>query len=135
MKIKKGINIMAHFAIGQVKENETQTVFTADTLEECLLEWIKNNYSNPEYFIDVWEKMNGTPFPIADIKFEDWISKIKKEISDPNFMSTEDAFEIVYGLAEQNALDGKDSELKDEADRQELALRVVSDFLANNVYN
>ena len=51
------------------------------------------------------------------------------------FMSTQDAFEIVYELAEQSALDGKDSELKEEAEKQQLALNVAHDFLINNVYD
>ena len=38
-------------------------------------------------------------------------------------------------LLSQGALDGKDRELKEEADRQQLALATVHDFLVNNVYN
>lgn len=51
------------------------------------------------------------------------------------FMTTEKAFEIVYGLAEQSALDGKDKELEKEAEEQQLALSTVHDFLVNNIYN
>jgi len=52
-----------------------------------------------------------------------------------NFMDVKEAFDIVYGLAQQGALDGKDSELQEEADKQQLALNTVHDFLVNNIYN
>jgi len=55
------------------------------------------------------------------------------------FMTIENAFQIVYELAEQNKLVERevqqDIELKAEYDRQNLALDTVHDFLVNNVYN
>lgn len=60
-------------------------------------------------------------------------------IEDDRFMSTEDAFEIIYELAKGNILTDKDvrgeEELKEEQKKQRLALDVVHDFLINNIYN
>jgi hypothetical protein len=53
-----------------------------------------------------------------------------------NFMETGEALDIVWSLAKQNALDPEevlgDGALKKEAERQQLALKVVEDFIANN---
>ncbi|UCG53968.1 MAG: hypothetical protein JSV32_05000 [Dehalococcoidia bacterium] len=58
--------------------------------------------------------------------------------NDELFMTTEDAFEIVYDLAEQNVLEEKhcdeEAQLK-EREKQMLALDVVHDFLVNNVFD
>lgn len=58
---------------------------------------------------------------------------------DENFMSTEEAFQIVYELAEQNMLNGREVrqnlELRKEYDKQLLALKVFEDFAVNNIYN
>jgi hypothetical protein len=72
---------MAHFEIGHDKGTETESVFRADTLQECLTEWKQKGYNKPEYFIDIWEEVNGVPYPIADINIEDWIFKPKNLIS------------------------------------------------------
>jgi hypothetical protein len=55
---------------------------------------------------------------------------------DDNFLMVEEAMEIVYSLASQNALDEKDAdtpELLAECRRQQTALKVVWDFIANNM--
>jgi hypothetical protein len=53
-----------------------------------------------------------------------------------NFMLLENAIEIVYNLAEQNAL-SKDNaetpELLNEYYKQQVALRVVHDFIVNHI--
>lgn len=64
------------FEIGHVKDEsgETEKVFEADFLSECLKEWIEKGYKSPEYFIDVWETdKEGLGYPLGDIKLEDWI--------------------------------------------------------------
>jgi hypothetical protein len=53
------------------------------------------------------------------------------------FIPLDEAFDVVHELATQNALDPNDMklitpELLDEAKRQQAALDVVSDFVANN---
>lgn len=50
-------------------------------------------------------------------------------------MDTADAFQIVYDLAEQNALDPStcDKELIDEARKQQEALGVAHDFIVNQL--
>lgn len=53
--------------------NETKQVFSSRSLKAVLQEWKLRNYSQPNYFIDVWEQENGTFYPVADIKIEDWI--------------------------------------------------------------
>ncbi len=54
-------------------------------------------------------------------------------------MDTTTAFEIVYELAKENVLTKKEVqqeiELKEEYDRQNLALDTIHDFLVNNIYN
>lgn len=70
-----------HFEIGHVKnyeiertEDETESVFSADCLSDCLKEFAEKGYKQPEYFIDVWEQdgEENPPYPIADIKIDDW---------------------------------------------------------------
>lgn len=72
--------IKTHFEIGHIKDEqlngmqETESVFHANSLTECINEWRDKNYSEPEYFIDVWETdSEGTPFPVGDIKIEKWM--------------------------------------------------------------
>lgn len=61
---------MAHFEIGINKNNGIQTVFSSDTLVEVLQEWKRKGYQKPEYFIDVWDDINGTLEPLAEIELE-----------------------------------------------------------------
>ena len=51
------------------------------------------------------------------------------------FMTTEEAFDIVYDLALENAFDPEkvDECLIDEAERQQLALKVAHGFIMNNI--
>lgn len=76
--------IKTHFEIGHLKYFghdvigetllETESVFHANSLTECINEWRDKNYSEPEYFIDVWETdSEGIPFPVGDIKMEKWM--------------------------------------------------------------
>jgi hypothetical protein len=60
---------------------------------------------------------------------------MKKKNSD--FMTIQDAFEIVYELAEQNSLghDLVEEEMCEEAKHQQLALDTVHDFLVDNIYD
>jgi len=73
--------IKTHFEIGEnIGFNEggfeTQTVFSASTLSECIEEWKRQKYTSAKYFIDVWETKNdGCPYHKADIKIENWIFK------------------------------------------------------------
>ena len=70
-----------HFEIGHVTKidqnwgtEETESVFHSDNLSDCLREFVAQGYTEPEYFIDVWEQ-DGTdnpPYPIADIKIDAW---------------------------------------------------------------
>ena len=53
--------IKTHFEIGVKHENETQTVFSADSLGE----WHNKGYTIPNYFIDIWESKLGHPYPIG----------------------------------------------------------------------
>ena len=71
-----------HFEIGQyvdgydkdAESNQTCSVFSSPSLKKVIKEYQEQNCSAPNYFIDVWETdENGTPFPVADIKIEDWI--------------------------------------------------------------
>jgi len=71
-----------HFEIGQyingydkdAEYNETRGVFSSTSLKKVIKEYKEQNCSSPNYFIDVWETdEEGTPYPIADIKIEDWI--------------------------------------------------------------
>jgi len=72
--------IKTHFEIGHIKDEqedvyrkETESVFTANSLTECINEWKDKGYSEPDYFIDVWETdFEGTPFPVGDVKMENW---------------------------------------------------------------
>lgn len=54
-------------------------------------------------------------------------------------MQIEQAFQIVYELAQENQLTERevkqDIDLKSEYDKQKEALNQVHDFLVNNVYN
>jgi len=72
--------IKTHFEIGKIKQldehgnTETQSVFWADTLSECIKEFKKQNYNLKDYFIDVWEaEGEGISKPIADINLGKWI--------------------------------------------------------------
>jgi len=68
-----------HFEIGHIKEvindiHETESVFSSDSLKECIKEWKIKKYTTDKYFIDVWEtEKTGLSYPIADIKIADWI--------------------------------------------------------------
>ena len=57
-------------------------------------------------------------------------------ITEDVYMTTGEAFEIVYELARSNALDilRAEPELVKEARKQQVALDVVHDFLVNNIY-
>lgn len=65
-----------HFEIGHIHSinqedgtEETESVFSADSLSECLAEFKTKGYTEPEYFIDVWETRCGDiPYPVADVK-------------------------------------------------------------------
>lgn len=72
---------MIHFEIGHLKYyghdgigetlSETESVFTSFSLKDCLKEWKEEGYTEPEYFIDVWEqKKNSISYPLANIKIE-----------------------------------------------------------------
>jgi hypothetical protein len=73
-----------HFEIGHLKYyghdvigeslTETESVFHSDNLSDCLKEFVKQGYKEPEYFIDVWEQdgVENPPYPIADIKIDAW---------------------------------------------------------------
>ena len=51
-------------------------------------------------------------------------------------MSTEEAFQIVYDLAQSNALNpDTDYDMHDEAMRQKEALATVHDYLLKHVYD
>ena len=56
---------------------------------------------------------------------------------DQNYMSTEEAFEIVMDLAEGNMIDERDAEnepdLQDVRRQQQLALDTAHDFILNNI--
>lgn len=62
------------FEIGQTIVGESQLVFAADCLSDCLKHWEDQGYSKDEgYFIDIWEQSeNGEWYPLADIKIENW---------------------------------------------------------------
>lgn len=80
-----------------------------------------------DYFTDDQEDANGT----AELMKERAIK------ADENFMTIQDAFQIVYDLAEQNALDEHEAGemgMQDEQKKQMLALNTVHDFLVNNIY-
>ena len=64
----------------------------------------------------------------------------KQKPEKENFMTTEDAFKIVYELASQNILTDEeviqDEEiLRPEQEKQQLALDTVHDFLVNNIWD
>lgn len=70
------------FAIGHYKngfdedaeDNETESVFTSKSLVEVIKEFQNKKYTEPNYFIDVWEKdEDGLSYPVADIKIQNWI--------------------------------------------------------------
>lgn len=46
-------------------------------------------------------------------------------------MDIEEAFEMVLELAQQNVID--DPEMKEESNRQQLAIDTVQDFAMNNI--
>lgn len=48
-------------------------------------------------------------------------------------MKIEDAMQIVYDLADQNKIDAEwEPDMKEEAEKQQLALDTVHDFIVNN---
>lgn len=74
-----------HFEIGHIFNrkwdnefkkvtHETESVFTSDNLSDCLREFVNQRYTEPDYFIDVWEQdgADNPPYPIADIKIDAW---------------------------------------------------------------
>lgn len=77
------MSIRIHYEIGHIIKNngeadnfgvnDTESVFRADTLSECLEEFAKQGYTTEDYFIDVWEQdgESNPPYPIADIKLDD----------------------------------------------------------------
>ena len=69
---KHGCNL--HFAIGHDNGEETRTIETFDYPDQALAAFKKAGYSEKDgYFIDIWmNDETGLPFPVADIKVEDW---------------------------------------------------------------
>jgi len=75
--------VKIRFEIGHIKntDGETESVYQSDILTDCLKEWLRKDYDTDRYFIDVWEFKNDIPYPIADVKIEDWIfNGIKGEV-------------------------------------------------------
>jgi len=63
-----------HFEIGTTRGHtwgntdpeETFSVFSADSLSECLVEFKKQKYDIKTHFIDIWETDNrGTSIPVG----------------------------------------------------------------------
>jgi hypothetical protein len=73
-----------HFEIGHNRklnpyeienmEDTTESVFRSDCLSDCLKEFAEKGYTEPEYFIDVWEQdgIENPPYPLGDIKIDAW---------------------------------------------------------------
>lgn len=61
-----------HFEISHDNGTCTEPVFQSDSIVECLNQWRKRGYVEPEYFIEAWEDTGDElPFPVAQIKIED----------------------------------------------------------------
>lgn len=67
------------FEIGHIINSvQTEGIFKSDLLSDCIKEWEEKGYNDKDYFIDVWEfNSDNIPYPVADVKIEDWIFKRK----------------------------------------------------------